>query len=88
MSTTAKKSKEDFIVDYVSSLSTIEEAMEPYKDQRRDLRKQYTDNGWLSTEDIRTAVRAFRLMKQEVDFDELRATYRTLRGNVGAELEE
>ena len=62
--------------------------MEPYKDQRRDLRKQYSDNGWLTAQDIRTAVKAFRLMKQEVDFDELRETYRTLRGNVGPELEE
>jgi hypothetical protein len=88
MSATTKKSKEDYIVDYISSLSTIEEAMEPYKDQRRDLRKQYSDNGWLTAQDIRTAVKAFRLMKQEVDFDELRETYRTLRGNVGPELEE
>ncbi len=77
--------KEDHIVNYISSLATIEDAMQPYKDQRTDLRKEYIENGWLTTDDIRTAVKAYRLMKQEVDFDELRATYRTLRGTVDTE---
>ena len=83
-----EKSKEDYIVDYVGSMAAIEDAMEPYKEQKRDLRKEYVENGWLSKEDIKTAVRAFRLMKQEVDFDELRSTYRTLRGTVGPEADE
>jgi len=77
--------KEDHIVNYISSLSTIEDAIQPYKDQRTDLRTEYIENGWLTKEDIRTAVKAYRLMKQEVDFDELRATYRTLRGTVEVE---
>lgn len=77
--------KEDHIVNYISSLATIEDAMQPYKDQRTDLRKEYVENGWLTKEDISTAVKAYRLMKQEVDFDELRATYRTLRGTVDTE---
>ena len=83
-----EKAKEDYIVDYVASISAIEEAMEPFKEQKRDLRKEYVENGWLSKEEIKTAVRAFRLMKAEVDFDELRSTYRTLRGTVGPEADE
>ena len=84
---TSNASKEDHIVNYISSLSTIEECMQPYKEQRSDLRKEYVENGWLSADDIRTAVKAYRLMKQEIDFDELRATYRTLRGTVDTESE-
>lgn len=83
-----EKAKEEYIVDYVASISAIEEAMEPFKEQKRDLRKEYVENGWLTKEEIKLAVRAFRLMKQEVDFDELRSTYRTLRGTVGSESEE
>jgi len=75
----AELTKEDYIVNYIKSLSTIEEAMVPYRDQRKDLRKSYVDNGWLEKEDIKVAVRAYRLMKQDVDFDELRATYRTIK---------
>ena len=75
----AELTKEDYIVNYIKSLATIEEAMIPYRDQRKDLRKSYVDNGWLEKEDIKVAVRAYRLMKQDVDFDELRATYRTIK---------
>jgi hypothetical protein len=75
----AELTKEDYIVNYIKSLATIEEAMVPYRDQRKDLRKSYVDNGWLEKEDIKVAVRAYRLMKQDVDFDELRATYRTIK---------
>jgi len=80
-----EKVKEEYIVDYVASISAIEEAMEPFKEQKRDLRKEYVENGWLTKDEIKIAIRTFRLMKQEVDFDELRSTYRTLRGIVGPE---
>ena len=75
----AELTKEDYIVNYIKSIATIEEAMVPYREQRKDLRKSYIDNGWLEKEDIKVAIRAYRLMKQDVDFDELRATYRTIK---------
>lgn len=75
----AELTKEDHIVNYIKSIATIEEAMVPYKEQRKDLRKSYVDNGWLEKEDIKVAIRAYRLMKQDVDFDELRQTYRTIK---------
>jgi hypothetical protein len=72
-------SKEDYIVNYIKSIAMLEEAMLPYKEQRKDLRKSYVENGWLEKEDIKLAVRAYRLMKQDVDFDELRQAYRTIK---------
>lgn len=75
----AEPTKEDYIVNYIKSLATLEEAMLPFREQRKDLRKSYVDNGWLEKEDIKLAVRAYRLMKQDVDFDELRQAYRTIK---------
>ena len=75
----AEPTKEDYIVSYIKSLATLEEAMLPFREQRKDLRKSYVDNGWLEKEDIKLAVRAYRLMKQDVDFDELRQAYRTIK---------
>ena len=66
----AEPTKEDYIVNYIKSLATLEEAMLPFREQRKDLRKSYVDNGWLEKEDIKLAVRAYLLMKQDVDFDE------------------
>lgn len=75
----AEPTKEDYIVNYIKSLATLEEAMLPFREQRKDLRKSYVDNGWLEKEDIKLAIRAYRLMKQDVDFDELRQAYRTIK---------
>ena len=52
--------------------------MEPYKDQRRELRKEYQDNGWLSRDEIRVAVKAYRLMRSGDDLDDLYDMYSLL----------
>ena len=35
-------SKEEYVVNYLKSMIAIEQAMEPYKEQKKELRKEYT----------------------------------------------
>ena len=63
--------KENRITDYIKSMAAIEEAMEPYKEQKRALKGNYVENGWLSKEEISLAVRAYRMVKGDVDMDQL-----------------
>jgi len=70
--------KELMIVEYIKSIKALEDAMEPFKDQRRELRKEYQDNGWLSREEIRVAVKAYRLMRSGDDLDDLYDMYSLL----------
>ena len=70
--------KELMIVEYIKSIKALEDAMEPYKDQRRELRKEYQDNGWLTRDEIRVAVRAYRLMRSGADLDDLYDMYSLL----------
>jgi hypothetical protein len=55
--------------------------MEPFKEQKRDLRKNYVDNNWLSKEEMRSVVKAYRLMKDETDMDELLDMYKKVKGS-------
>jgi len=73
------KSKEEHISDYIESLKAIEEAMEPYKEQKRELKKEYLDKKWLSKEDISLSVRALRLLKDKVDIAALIDMYDSLK---------
>ena len=75
------KSKEEHIADYIASLKAIEEAMEPYKEQKRELKKEYLDKKWLSKEDISLSVRALRLIKDDVDIGALNDMYQALKGD-------
>lgn len=65
------KTKEEHMADYLESMKTIEEAMEPYKDQKRDLKANYVENGWLTKQDISLAVKAYRLAKDDTDMSAL-----------------
>ena len=70
-----KKAK---IVEYIRSLKPIEDAMEPYKEQKRELRKDFRNQGWLNQTEQRLATKAYRLMRSEIDLDELYDVYEAL----------
>ena len=71
--------KEDHIVNFVKSFVALEEAMEPYKEQKRDLRSSYNENNWLTRDEMRMAVKAWRLMKTDTDFEELTDIFNQVR---------
>ena len=74
-----------YVKEYIRSLVAIEEAMEPYKDQKRDLRTEFRENGWLSTDEIRAAVKAYRLFKGKVNIDEVVENFNMISGEDGGE---
>tara|TARA_R100001509_G_scaffold165145_1_gene145436 strand:- start:725 stop:979 length:255 start_codon:yes stop_codon:yes gene_type:complete len=69
-----------YVKEYIRSLVAIEEAMEPYKEQKRDLRAEYKENGWLSADEIRAAVRAYRMFKDNVNIDEVVENFQMFSG--------
>jgi len=82
----AATTKEQKMVEYVRSLKTLEDAMEPYKDQKRELKKEFKEQGWLSGDEISMTVKAYRMMKTEAfDFDEFTKIYEAL-AKVGGKL--
>ena len=63
------KQKRQYVKEYIRSLKAIEDAMEPYKEQRRELRSEFKQNGWLNTDEIRAAVKAYRLHTGTIEID-------------------
>ena len=77
------KTKEEHISDYIESLKAIEDAMEPYKEQKRELKKDYLEKKWLTKEDISLSVRALRLLKDDIDIAALLDMYSALEAKHG-----
>ena len=73
--------KKRYVLEYIRSLVAIEEAMEPYKDQKRELRTEYREQGWLNTDEIRAAVKAYRLFKGKVNIDDVYDNFKMLSGD-------
>ena len=65
------KTTEEHMTDYIESLRVLEEEMEPFKEQKRDLKANYVENGWLTKGEISLAVKAYRLAKDDTDMSTL-----------------
>ncbi|HAI39007.1 MAG TPA: hypothetical protein DCM40_13230 [Maribacter sp.] len=65
------KTTEEHMADYIESLRVLEEEMEPFKEQKRELKANYVENGWLTKSDISLAVKAYRLAKDDTDMSAL-----------------
>jgi superfamily I DNA and/or RNA helicase len=74
-----------YVKEYIRSLASIEECIEPYKEQKRELRSEFRENGWLNTDEIRAAVKAYRLYKGKVNIDEVVENFNMLAGLIGDE---
>jgi len=77
---TTNEERKRYVKEYIRSMVAIEEAMEPYKEQKRDLRAEYKENGWLNTDEIRAAVKAYRLFKDNVNIDEVVENFEMFSG--------
>ena len=72
--------KQEKMIEYIRNLKAIEDAMEPYKESKRELRKDFRSNGWLSRDEISTITRAYRMLRKNESIDELVTAYESLRG--------
>ena len=57
------------MIEYIKSLKAIEDAIEPYADQKRELKSDFKRQGWLTGEEISMTVKAYRMMKNDIDID-------------------
>jgi esterase/lipase len=78
MMATTVSQKTEKMVENIRSLKTLEEAMEPYKEQKRELREEFKRQGWLTKEELSTTVKAYRMMKNDVDLEQFVELYQTL----------
>jgi|TARA_R110000787_G_C13199401_1_gene423869 hypothetical protein len=76
----ADEAKRQKVLEYVRSLKALEEAIEPYAEQKRELKAEFKEQGWLSGDEISLAVKAYRMLKKDQDIDELTEMFNFLRG--------
>ena len=77
---TTNNQKKQYVKEYIRSLKAIEDCIEPYQEQKRELRSEFRNNGWLNTDEIRAAVKAYRLFKHKVDIEEVVENFDIIAG--------
>jgi len=76
----SEKSKEERVIEYVTSIAALDECIKPYREQKADLRKSFLENKWLTKDEIKTALKAYRLRKDRTDMDELMEMFDMMPG--------
>ena len=57
--------------------------MRPYKEQLKDMRQSYVENDWLTKQDMRMAVKVFRMLKQGDDIEMVNDYFEQLKKSFG-----
>ncbi len=70
--------KTEKMIEYIKSLKAIEAAIDPYAEQKRELRKDFKEQGWLTKEEISMTVKAYRMMKKDMDIDQFVNVFNSL----------
>tara|TARA_E500000331_G_C17065115_1_gene630004 strand:+ start:312 stop:623 length:312 start_codon:yes stop_codon:yes gene_type:complete len=78
-----QEKKQEKMIEYIRSLRALEDAMEPYKEQKRELKAEFKEQGWLTAEEISLTVKAYRMMTAEVDMGQLLSIYEGLMTRTG-----
>ena len=59
------------VINLIKSYRAIDGAIQPYQDQRKELRTEYIENQWLSNNEISLVKKAYNAVKTKVDLDDL-----------------
>ena len=64
--------KKEYIEKLIKSLKELDACIEPYKEQKKELRSLYTkENDWLSNDEFSMVKKAYNAIKSELDLDDL-----------------
>ena len=76
------KTSQEYAIDFIRAFADTEAEILPFKEHLKDLKKNYIENGWLTKEEVRLAVRAYRMLKQDEDIAQLATFYDKLSETV------
>ena len=69
------KTSQEYAIDFSKAFADTEAEILPFKEHLKDLKRNYIENGWLTKEEVRLAVRAYRMLKQDEDIAQLATFY-------------
>ena len=80
-----EQEKTQKVIDFIKAFDAIEQEIKPYKESLKDLKTSYKENGWLTGDEIRMAIKAYRMLRKDENVEELQEMYNKLLTTVSAE---
>lgn len=83
--TVSDEDKKRYMVEFIRSYHEIEECIAPFKEHKKELRNEFKKNGWLSGQEITSAIKAYSILKSKGNMEEI---YEAYSGIIGVNSEE
>ena len=74
--------KKRHVINLIKSYRAIDGAIQPYQDQRKELRTEYMENQWLNNNEISLVKKAYNAVKTKVDLDDLSSFMDIVKGEI------
>ena len=81
------KTPQEYALDFIKAFAEAEAEMLPYKEHIKDLKKSYVNNGWMSSDELKMAVKAYRMLKSDEDIEQLATFYEKISKSVQVKYE-
>jgi len=82
------QAKQDKILEFLKAFEEIEESIRPFAESRKDLRKSFIENEWLTKEEIKSTIQAYRIAKKRENINELSDIYDLIKKEILPDEEE
>ena len=77
-----KKKSQEYAIDFIKAFADTEAEILPYREHLKDLKTSYVENGWLTKQELRMAVKAYRMLKSDEDIEQLTSFYEKISRSV------
>ena len=72
------KDEAGHMIDFIKSIKELNDAMQPFKDQLKDLKSNYKENEWLDAKQQKMAMKIYRMIDDEIDLAEFVDLYQAV----------
>ena len=79
------KDEAGHMIDFIKSMRELKQAMEPFKDQMKDLKQNYKEQEWLDSKQQKTAMSILRQIDDDVDLAEFVDLFQAINKQVKKE---
>jgi hypothetical protein len=76
------KTSQEYALEFIKAFAEAEAEILPYKEHIKDLKKNYVNNGWITSDELKMAVKAYRMLKSDEDIEQLATFYEKISKSV------
>jgi hypothetical protein len=69
------ETKRNYLFNFLRSMIELKNAIEPFQEQQKELKKEFAEKGWLTKEEQALILKAYAMAKKDQDLSQLQEIF-------------